>query len=303
MHRRYSVLLPYLALLLATASWGGLFHVGKYVVSVINPVWFTSLRYVAAAALLLPLLASGRMSAVHLREGVWLRLSGLGFLGYGFFPILVFYGLKYSLPTHGAVIMATMPVTTLLVDWAKSRRRPAANAWLVVCCAVLGVTLVAGLWGAPASTPRFAWLGDLVAWVGTLGWIAYTHGAAGFRDLSHTQYTVWTTVLAAPWLLSIAVLASWGGCIAWPSKAQLVEIVPAMTYVVVAATVGAALTYNFGIRQLGPARGIVFVNAIPITAVLISLALGQIPSAQEWAGIVLVIAALLVHALFVAGKH
>jgi len=55
MHRRYSVLLPYLALLLATASWGGLFHVGKYVVSVINPVWFTSLRYVAAAALLLPL--------------------------------------------------------------------------------------------------------------------------------------------------------------------------------------------------------------------------------------------------------
>ena len=76
-----------------------------------------------------------------------------------------------------------------------------------------------------------------------------------------------------------------------------------MTYVVVAATVGAALTYNFGIRQLGPVRGIVFVNAIPITAVLISLALGQIPSAQEWAGIVLIIAALLVHALFVAEKH
>ena len=44
-----------LALVFATTAWGSLFLVGKQVIGVIDPVWFTVVRYALATVLLLVL--------------------------------------------------------------------------------------------------------------------------------------------------------------------------------------------------------------------------------------------------------
>ncbi|WP_431288498.1 EamA family transporter [Roseateles chitinivorans] len=57
-------------------------------------------------------------------------------------------------------------------------------------------------------------------------------------------------------------------------------------------TVAAVVAFNFGVRQLGASRGTLFLNGVPVSALLMSVALGQHPAMQEWIGAALVIAAL-----------
>ncbi len=282
------------ALLLATFAWGSLFHVGKLVVASLDPWWFTALRYAGATVLLLAFLAwqgpvRWCLARRHLRA-----LFAYGMLGYGFFSLLVFAGLEHTAPSHGAVIMATMPVTTLMLRALLERSRPPAWAWGVVALAIAGVVLVAGLGtrGAPAG----AWRGDLVVLAGTLGWVLYTRGQAALPALTVAEYTAFTAALAAPGLVALAVAATALGWAHEPDAGTLRALGPSLLYVVLIPTVLAALAFNRGVRALGAAQGIVFINFVPVSALVIGAARGAVPGAGEIAGASLVIAALLLQA-------
>ncbi len=70
-------------------------------------------------------------------------------------------------------------------------------------------------------------------------------------------------------------------------------VLPAFAYITTIATVLAALAFNFGVRTLGATNGILFINWVPVSALLISWCEGRASTAQEWAGTSLVIAALV----------
>ena len=81
-----------------------------------------------------------------------------------------------------------------------------------------------------------------------------------------------------------------------PSVNSLVDVAPAMAYVVAVATVAAGLAYNKGVRQLGISHGIVFINFVPVSALLIGVLRGSMPRPMEVIGTVLVVSALLLQA-------
>lgn len=283
------------ALLAATAAWGSLFHVGKLVVATLDPYWFTALRYAGAALVLVAVLAwqgpvRWCLARRHLRP-----LFAYGMLGYGFFSILVFAGLAHTAPSHGAVIMATMPVTTLLLRAALERRTPPGWAWGVAGLAIAGVALVSGL-ATGGAAGGSAWRGDLVVLLGTLGWVLYTRGQASLPQLTVVEYTAFTAVLALPGLLAVALAATLLGWAHEPDAAALASTGPALLYVVLIPTVLAALAFNRGVRSLGAANGIVFINFVPVSALLIGAARGTVPGAAELAGAALVVSALLAQA-------
>lgn len=289
-----------LALLLATTAWGGLFHAGKQVLTRLDPFWFTALRYGGAALLLAALLGvqgAFRVGTMRAHAG---RLFRLGLLGYGAFGILVFIGLSMSAPSHGAVIMATMPLSTLFLRWVIDGQRPQWWAWVAATLALGGVTLVAGVWAPPAAgASRSGTLGgDAIALLGTLGWILYTRGPSKVPGLSVQEYTAYTAVLAFPGLLLIAGIASRLGWAHPPTLQDIVDVAPASAYIIVVATVLAALAYNHGVRTLGITTGILFINWVPVSALIIGAALGHVPSHAELAGTAMVGGALVL----VAGK-
>lgn len=285
-----------LALILATTAWGGLFHVGKSALSQLDPFWFTFVRYIGAALLLAGVLMwSGAVRWNLLRQN-WLRLACYGMLGYGMFGILVFVGLDRSVPSHGAVIMATIPVTTLVLRWVLDKQRPQWGAWVVIGLTIVGVIMVSGAWAANTSSGRSIVLGDLIALFGTLGWVAYTRGQGTLLKLTVVEYTAFTAMLAVPGLFLIAVIATWTGWAHQPNFESLIHVAPAMSYIVIIATVAAALAYNKGVRQLGATHGIVFINFVPVSALLISTFRGSVPGASEMIGTALVITALLIQA-------
>lgn len=282
-------------LLMATTAWGGLFHTGKLALAHLDPFWFTVTRYAGACLLLGSLLIW--QHGIHLQRirGQELRLFAYGMLGYGMFGIMVFVGLRQSVPSHGAVVMATMPLTTLFLKWGLDSVRPAWWAWAAGFVALAGVSLVSGIW-AGGDTGASTFVGDGIALIGTLGWILYTRGQQKVPQLQVIEYTAYTAILALPGLLVVAIIATLLGHAQVPSMGDLADVAPVMVFIVVMATVAASLAFNQGVRRLGPTNGILFINVVPVSALIISAFRGDTPSAAELAGTGLVCAGLLLMA-------
>ena len=281
------------ALVLATTAWGGLFHAGKQALTGLDPFWFTVLRYAGATSLLALLQSLIGGFRWDLLRAHGLKLFAFGMLGYGMFGIMVFIGLSKSQPSHEAVIMATMPLTTLFIRWAFDGQRPQWWAFAGALLAIVGVSLVSGLWHSGSVQNTEILTGDLIALVGTLGWIFYTRGAQKLPQLSVIEYTTYTALMSFPGLVVVAVVATLTGFAHPPTAYNVVSVLPSLLYIVVIATVLAALAFNQGVRRLGASNGILFINLVPVSALLIGFALGEQPTLTEMIGIGLVIAALL----------
>lgn len=284
-------------LLVATSAWGSLFLVGKPVLAYVDPVWFTLIRYTLASvgfASLLLWRGAFPWAKLHAYAP---RLALLGFAGYGFFSVMVLTGLAHSVPSHGAVIMATMPITTQLVRWAVDGLKPTRAALLGTALALLGVVIVSGVFLGESSGTRPTLAGDFTALFGTLGWIAYTRGSASLPTLDVLEYSALTALASWPLLMVAAII---GALFQWapaPSMAGIAGSWHALLYIGAIPSVLAILAFNFGVRTLGVVTGTAFLNVVPVSAVLMSAALGAPPAAHELLGVAMVVSALLIHTL------
>jgi drug/metabolite transporter (DMT)-like permease len=277
-------------LLFATAAWGSLFHVGKAVIAHVDPFWFTVARYVGATAVLVAVLAAtGALRWRLLRPNAG-RLAFHGIAGYCVFGIVVFVGLQWTVPSHGALIMATMPISTIVARSLIDRRLPPAWTFAVAALALSGVAIVSGVVGTHAAG---SWHGDAIVFLGSLGWVTYTLGPGALPQLDAREYTAFTLVLALPAILVVVALAEAAGMAHVPSAAQWEAVAPHIAYTILVPTVAAALAFNRGVRQLGAVNGMLFINVVPISALAIGVARGQHPTAAEVVGSALVVAAIV----------
>jgi len=288
-------LLGIAALLLATSGWGSLFLVSKGVLHHVEPVWFTLIRY-TVSALLFALLIVPRGAAPWRKLGLHAGPLALrGAAGFGVFSVMLLVGLAHSVPSHGAVIIATTPMTTQLVRWALDGVRPSRTALLTTALALLGVAVVSGLLFGGGATGASTLFGDAIAFVGTLGWVWYTRGMARFPELDVIEYTALTVLAAWPVLLAAAVGATLLGWSAAPTLHGLRLSWQALLFVGVMPSAVSVLAFNYGVRALGAVTGTAFLNFVPVSALLMSAALGRLPTLNEAVGMAMVIAALLIH--------
>lgn len=285
------------ALLLATSAWGGMFLVSKGVLHHVDPFWLTLIRYSLSAMLFIALLVPrGATPWLKLRAHA-MPLAIRGLAGFGVFSVMLLTGLAHSVPSHGAIIMATTPMTTQLLRWALDGVRPTRATVLTSLLALAGVIIVSGaLSSHGAQAGESTAFGDAMAFVGTLGWVWYTRGAAQFADkLDVVEYSALTVLASWPLLLIGAVVATAAGLAEVPSGAGLMLSWHALAYVGLISSAVAVLAFNFGVRTMGAVTGTAFLNFVPVSALLMSVALGKLPSGNELLGMAMVVGALLIH--------
>ncbi|HEY9105357.1 MAG TPA: DMT family transporter [Roseateles sp.] len=276
------------ALLFATTAWGSLFLIGKPLTAALDPAWFTLVRYLLATAVLAVLAQLlGDAPWAKLRRHA-LRHTLVGLAGYGLFSLLVFHGLRLSLPSHGSVLMATMPFTAMGLRWALDGQRPPLRALLGAAMALAGVATVAHLVGQAGEVNARVLLGDALTLAGTLGWVIYTRNAARLPDHSPLEYTALTAVAALPWLALGTAAATLAGWVEAPTPSLLMDLSPRLAYIALVPTVAAALAFNAGVRRLGAPMGTLFLNMVPVSVIAVRALLGQAPQASELAGAALV---------------
>ncbi|WP_426954513.1 DMT family transporter [Muricoccus radiodurans] len=286
----------------AALAWGGMFAVAKPLMQEIDPFTLTLIRYAPTSLIFLGLLWAVEGRGALATEGRALHLWAIGTLGFAGFGLFAFLGLRSTRPEHGAVIPALMPLIAVGVAALRARAWPAPRQLGAVGVGLLGVALVVTHGDPRSLLTGGAGGGEALILVGATTWVLYTLGAAAFPGWSGLRYTALTAAFGALSIAGITLTALAVGAATLPSPAVLVAAAPEFAYLVLAASVVAVLGWNAGMRALGPARGVLFINLVPVTAFAIAVAGGRVPAGAEIAGVALVIAALILNSLAPAAR-
>lgn len=277
--------------LFAVLSWGVMFPVLASALTRVDALNLTTARYLLAAAVLLALLLA--------REGLGALRAGrrgtevvlLGVVGFAGFNVLTNLALGHAAPQQIALFVATTPLVTQLVRWARDGVRPQPALLGLSLVALVGVGLVITR-GRLDGLGQFG-LGGLLMIGAVVSWAIYTHGAGRFPEYSPLRYTTLTAVAGTLAMLAASAVADLTGLQHAPAAADLVAVAPQLAYAVVVAAVLAVLAWNTGVRRLGAADAALFMNLVPVTTFAVQTLRGYRPGAVELVGAALTIAALV----------
>jgi drug/metabolite transporter (DMT)-like permease len=283
-----SDLAAYGALVTAALVWGGSIVAQKFSLGSFSAVEVSVLRGTGALAILVPLWwwqEGGTVKFSARDVGVFFVL-GLGVLGN---HLLTLFGLRYIGAAAAGVIIGASPVITALLSSLLIRDVPFSAVWAGCVLSFAGVALVSAS-GEDPTVGANPWLGGVLVILGLVSWALYTIGGRRTMERFSPLTVNWTT-LGLSILLQIPLL--------WTDQKMMVAgaaSVPvpgwvALAYLIVFATALGQQAWLYGVQGVGPSRAGVFVNLIPVSALVFSaLILGEHIGLKEVAGIVLILA-------------
>jgi drug/metabolite transporter (DMT)-like permease len=277
----------YLKLFLTAMCWSGTFIAGRLLAGEVSPLSAAFLRFLIASVLLL--LFTYRTYG-HLPRPNGRQLAGLtvlGLTGVVTYNLFFFKGLTSVTAGRASVIIATNPIIITLFAAALFReplnRYKVLGVVVSVCGAVIAISQ-----GNPANLLKGGvGRGDGFILGSVLSWVAYTLvGKAvlgGLSPLVAVAYSAFigTLVLGVP-ALGAGLLGRLGAftLINWLSLA----------YLGIFGTVIGFIWYYEGIRAIGAGRASLFINFVPLGAILMGyLLLGEPMTLSLVAGTLLVV--------------
>lgn len=282
----------FLPSLLAVLCWGGMFPVADAAMDHVDAAHVTAIRYGIASLVFLALLRAVEGAAALRYDGRFARALLFGTLGFAGFNLLSYAGLRHTTPQHASLIVALLPVLTVLARWRMTGERPAPALLGFVSLAFAGVALV--VVGDDPAAAVHGGAGDLLVLAGAVCWVRYTLSAAtDFGGWSPLRFTALSAAAGTVSILAITALGDATGVLALPHGADVRAVGWDLAYVVLFGAVVAVLGWNAGVRRLGPANAALFMNLVPVTTFTIEAARGTTPGPIELLGAGIAIAALV----------
>jgi drug/metabolite transporter (DMT)-like permease len=130
-----------LAALVALTFWGGTAIANRYAVGFADAVTVAALRSMLAGLLALGIAFALRLKWPADRSDQWLLLLS-GLFSFAFWPILLSLGLERTTASHAALIMATLPIFTVLLASIVNRRAPPFAWWVGGAMALAGALIL-----------------------------------------------------------------------------------------------------------------------------------------------------------------
>jgi len=266
-------MLTYLKLVATMACWGGTFVAGRLLAGVVPPLSAAFLRFSLAALILLVLLYrfEGGFPRLTLRQFGSVLLLGLtGVVGYN---LAFFKGLESVTAARAGLIIALNPVgialTSALLGVEALRPAKSLGVLISVCGALLVISD-----GQSAVLSIGVGSGELILLGCVVCWSLYTvlgrrlmHGLSPLAAVTYSALAG-ALLLAFPALLGGVMTAAGGyGLSAWAS----------LFYLAGFGTVVGFLWYYQAIREIGTVRSGVFINFVPLFAILFGFLLLQEP--------------------------
>lgn len=269
-------------------AWGSTYPAAKPIVDFLDPLTFSTARYLLASLVLLAVLALSGQS-VHVGRRDLLPLIGLGLLGFTAFQGLWAIALQLTSAANGAVLIATSPLFgALLARLGGERPRPIV--WAGIALAFCGVAAIVGK-GFPPDLSHGSLVGDLMFVAIAALWALYS---ARSRSTLARLGAVRTTAYAG--LFGSLALAPFA--VPGLLEQQWTSLPPALAlnFFYVAMITGAIghLTWYGGLQRLGLTRIMLYVYLQPVVGVAIAIAfLGEQLNLTQAFGIVAVLAGVI----------
>lgn len=273
--------------LLVTASaffWGANFVLAGPILADLPPLWAAAMRFMLAAMLMFAIAGVRRenlLGLVKQHAPTYILLGAVGVTGFNLF---FFYALQTTSANSAALIMATNPLLTALLAVAFLGERLTNRHLVALPLALVGVAVVISQGDLHNLESLSFARGDLLMLAANLSWAMYNVLVRRFMPQgSPIANTSWVMAAGAILLASIA-LGSDAHIAALDIKAGV-----AMAIMVVGGTVAAYVFWGMGIARLGAARTSIFLNLVPVFAMLVGSFLGTLPSMAQIIGGLLVL--------------
>lgn len=277
----------YFQVMVATMFWGANFVLAGPVLVDLSPLWAAALRFVLGATLMLIVARwHGEKLWRAARSHAWAYLL-LGAVGIASFNLLFFYALQETSATNAALIMATNPLLTTLLAALVLGEQPSARHLAGIPLALLGVTVVitGGIWTHLLNLHMAH--GDVLMLGANLAWALYNVLSRKFMPKDSTIVNT-TLVMCAGGILLLLVALGSGSLPAVPGPSAAL----ALAIMTIAGTVLAYLFWNNSIAQLGASHTALFLNFVPVFAMLVGSITGVLPTLAQLVGGALVVAGI-----------
>lgn len=247
--------------------WGLSFVASKTVLNTgVPPMTMVTLRFVVAT-IILNIFLRRFDPAARLRRKDILPLLASGLCGVTIYFFFESRGIKLTSASHASLIIAVIPVVTVLAEAIFFRTR---ISWMVavgIALSVVGVVFVVARPGA-GSAGAFSPAGDLFMFGACGAWVAYILLSKNLHTrLSDIAITAYQSLFGTVFLIPFCLL----------ERGQWVPITPAawvsLAYLAVFCSALSNFLYMYALSRLGPISVSPYVNLIPVVGVLGGVAL------------------------------
>ena len=253
--------LPLLAVWGTVLFWGLSFVSSKTILnSGVPPITMVCIRFVIATVVLNVLLKRFDPSA-RLRKADVLPLLASGLFGVTVYFFFESRGIKLTSASHASMIIAVIPVVTLVAEAILFRTRITALTGVGIALSVLGV--VAVVWRPGQSLAGASLLGDLFMFGACISWVIYIVLSKNLHQrLSELAITAYQSVFGTAFLIPLALL----------EMRQWVPITLSaglnLVYLALFCSALSNFLYVYALSALGPIAVSPYVNLIPVVGVI-----------------------------------
>lgn len=263
--------------------WSTSFAVTKLAYASIPPLTLGAMRFVVAVALLGIFVT---IKGGFLRPG-WKDLGIIalsGFLGITLFFSLQNIGVRLTSASNAALIVASFPAVTALLEWAIYRVCVTRIQAFGIALSIFGVFILTGQESGDGGENML--LGNILLVASGVVWAFYMFATRktvnGYPPMTFAFYQ---TAAGALFFIPVALFEH----DAWQMPTP--DAWAAMLYLALFCSVAAFLLYNYGLRKLSAGVSVSLMNLVPVFGALFSVwALDETLSMSQILGGVVVLA-------------
>lgn len=278
-------------LIITVTAWGLMYPASKNATDAgIDGYYLSAIRYglgcILVSSILFATEGTKSFSFENKKIKIWI-IGTIGFCGLNFFT---FTGINKSTAEHAAIILALMPMLSIILSWIIKKQRPATHTLACTLCAFTGITLVICK-GEGWSSDNITHLqGDCLLLLGTVCWVIYTYHASCLSGWSALRITAMSSLMGTLSILLLTLLLTCYDIASPPSLHTVMSVIPELAILVLSTAV--IVSWNSGIKQIGLVNGMLFVNLVPVITFSIGLLKNNSITLAEITGAVITTAAL-----------
>ncbi len=258
----------YVKLVLTAVFWGGTFVAGRQVSQNLGPFSIAFLRFAVASVFLLSLtrIREGRLPLPG--RGQIIPIVLLGMTGVFAYNVLFFKGLRLIEAGRASLIVATCPAFIAVASTVLLKERFSLTKAIGIPLSVLGAVVVISRGHLSRLATGGVGLGELFILGCVLSWVAYSLiGKVVMHRLSPLVAVSYSSLIGAAALFVPAVF--YDDLASSLRQASLIDWT-SIVYLAVCGTVIGFVWYYEGVKAIGPTRAGLFINFVPISAVILA---------------------------------
>ena len=255
----------YIKLILTTLFWGGTFVAGKLAAENVGPFSIAFLRFAIASALLATLAWRIEGGLPALKKSQIIPVILLGLIGIALYNVMFYKGLKVIEASRASLIIATCPIFITIFSAAFFKEKITLLKALGIVISVCGATVVISKGDMSRIVGEGLGRGELYILCCVLSWAIYSLiGKGVMKELSPLTAVSYSSVVGTVGLFIPACFEGLIGNITHLAARDW----QCISYLGVFGTVIGFVWYYEGVERLGPTKAGLFINFVPIFAIM-----------------------------------